>query len=111
MNDFTSEIMKMLGNRHFWYLVLAYVAVANAIGTMPRPDAKSSKFYAWVFAFLQLFASNVSRIVAKAAPQLQQEISSVTVTQTTTKTPEVAAVPSPAEIISGKADAAEVGKP
>jgi len=58
----------IIGNVHFWLLVVIYWAVSNAIGALPLPDTGSSKFYGWFFKFANGFAANLSRAAAGKIP-------------------------------------------
>jgi len=40
---------------------LAYYVACSAIGAMPAPEAGDSKFYRWLFVFLNGLAANVTR--------------------------------------------------
>lgn len=64
MNDF----LGLLGNWHFWILVVGYWLLSNAIGALPAPDNTSSKFYGWFFKFANGFAANLSRAAAGKIP-------------------------------------------
>ena len=46
------------------WLLLIYMAASSAIGALPKPTEQSSTFYVWLFQFLNLFASNISRALA-----------------------------------------------
>lgn len=64
MSGFTS----IIGDYHFWTLVVSYWAISAAIGALPSPDTTSGKFYAWFFKFANVFASNVSRAASGKIP-------------------------------------------
>lgn len=61
----------IVGDWHFWILVVIYWLVSNAIGALETPDATSSKFYAWFFKFANGFAANLSRAAAGKIPGVQ----------------------------------------
>lgn len=63
-----SEFYSLIGNPHFWGLVIIYWLISNAISALPLPDASSSKFYGWFFKFSNGFAANLSRAAAGKIP-------------------------------------------
>lgn len=60
--------LNVIGDWHFWALVVLYWLVSNAISAMPAPDTGSSKFYGWFFKFANGFAANLSRAAAGKIP-------------------------------------------
>lgn len=64
MNDF----LGLLGNWHFWVMIMGYWLFSNAISAMPSPDANSSKGYSWFFKMANGFAANLSRAAAGKIP-------------------------------------------
>lgn len=64
MNSF----LNIVGDWHFWVLVVSYWLTSNAIGALPSPTAGSSPFYAWFFKFANGFAANLSRAAAGKIP-------------------------------------------
>ena len=49
---------------HPFQTFASYVAFMLAVQSLPKPDANSTKFYLWAYAFLHLMSVNVS-LVAK----------------------------------------------
>jgi hypothetical protein len=41
--------------------MVSYYLFSSAVGAMPMPDASSSKFYRWLFSFLNALAANLNR--------------------------------------------------
>ncbi len=64
MNDYLS----IVGNYHFWVLLIVYYALSNAVSALPLPTATSSPFYGWFFKFANGFAANISRATASKIP-------------------------------------------
>jgi hypothetical protein len=64
MNGFTA----LIGDWHFWILVIGYWVGSNAISAMPMPDTTSSKAYGWFFKFSNGLAANFSRAFAGKIP-------------------------------------------
>jgi hypothetical protein len=64
MNGFLS----IIGDWHFWLLVLIYWLVSNAISALPMPTTTSSASYGWFFKFTNGFLGNVSRALAGKIP-------------------------------------------
>ncbi len=62
------EFGAILGNWHFWVLVVLYWVVSNAVSALPMPDTGSTKFYSWLFKFANGFAANMSRAAAGRIP-------------------------------------------
>lgn len=64
--------LNVIGDYHFWILIVAYWTISNAIGAMPLPVTdgpnQSTKFYAWFFKFANGFAANLSRATAGKIP-------------------------------------------
>jgi hypothetical protein len=64
MNGFTA----LIGDWHFWILVISYWVGSNAISAMPMPDTTSGKAYGWFFKFANGLAANFSRAFAGKIP-------------------------------------------
>ena len=64
MNPF----LTIVGDWHFWAMVVVYWLVSNAIGALPLPASTSSSFYSWFFKFANGFAANLSRAAAGKIP-------------------------------------------
>lgn len=62
----------LIGDWHFWLLIVGYWVSSNAIGAMPMPDKDSSKGYAWFFKFANGLAANMSRAFAGKVPGTEQ---------------------------------------
>lgn len=58
----------IIGDSHFWALVVSYWVFSNAVGSLPMPDPTSGKGYAWFFKFANGLAANVSRALAGKVP-------------------------------------------
>jgi hypothetical protein len=63
-----SEFTSLLGNWHFWTLVVAYWFLTASVGALPMPDNTSSKLYGWFFKMSNTFAANISRAAAGKIP-------------------------------------------
>jgi hypothetical protein len=63
-----NEFIGLLGNWHFWVLVVGYWFLTASIGALQMPDTTSSKFYSWFFKMANTFAANVSRAAAGKIP-------------------------------------------
>jgi hypothetical protein len=54
--------------------LVGYMVFSNFVGSMPSPQANSSPFYRWAFAFLNAMASNLTRAISQkveASPNFQ----------------------------------------
>jgi hypothetical protein len=52
----------ILGDWHFWVLVVAFYAFMATVSGMPAPDDSSSKGYRWLYASLHTFAGNIDKV-------------------------------------------------
>jgi hypothetical protein len=64
----TTELVKLIGNPHFWMLVGIYWVFSAAVGALEKPTDKSGSFYRWAFQFLNTLAGNLSRAFASKIP-------------------------------------------
>lgn len=64
MGGFTN----IIGDWHFWSLVIGYWVFSNAVGSMPLPGPGANPWYAWMFKFLNGLAANLSRAFASKIP-------------------------------------------
>jgi hypothetical protein len=56
-------------NAHPTYWTLgAYIVASNFIGSLPMPDTTSSKFYGFLFKFMNGLGANLSRAFAGKIP-------------------------------------------
>lgn len=51
--------------------LIAYWLLSAAIGALPMPDDKSSKFYDWLFKFANTVGANLSRVNASFGSRQQ----------------------------------------
>jgi hypothetical protein len=53
--------MSYLSAHHTLVVLVSYYVFSAAIGSLPMPDEKSSKFYGWFFKFSNTLSANLSR--------------------------------------------------
>lgn len=58
----------LLGDWHFWVLIVAYYLIMAVIGGMPEPMPGGSQGYMWAYRTLHIFAANVNQAFGKKIP-------------------------------------------
>lgn len=66
--------LTIIGDWHFWVLVMTYYGVIAAVGALPTPDevakvdGKVSLKYQWFYKFTSVFAGNLRDVFGKKVP-------------------------------------------
>lgn len=79
--------------------LVGYMVFSNFVGSMPSPQANSSPFYRWAFAFLNAMASNLTRAISQkieASPNFQGALNKQTAMA---GQPQITAQPVPNEAV------------